>query len=422
MNTKIMIAIYLSFLLIFYNCNKSIDGPDSKSKDPILKTSINGYIQKGPFINGSSITLYELNDSLFATGKIYESQIRDNLGSFEFNNVKLISNYSKMKAEGFYFNEIKGENSIAQLTMYAFSDLSDFDSINVNILSHLEKNRVEYLISAGKSFSEAKDQAKKEILKLFQIDKLNIADFEILDISKDSDDNAILLAVSVILQGYRNTANMSELLANIDNDIREDGKLDNQIYGSMLLDDAMLLDLAAVRENIENRYKSLGENAIIPNFEFYVNHFIDNTPYQPTKSIEYPATTVYGENILDTLKVNFLSGNNYHYSFAANLPQGFSLQIIMKYLSGAHPGNPLEGIERAHWEYVVLPDPPLNWEIAKYNFSTHSQSFNADAPDSDVSFDLKMSFAYTGEQNTYIIEYYNNNSVEPTRIKVITVD
>ena len=46
---------------------------------------------------------------------------------------------------------------------------------------------------------------------------------EYLDISQPGDKNAILLAISVILQGYLSVAELSELLANITTDIREDG-------------------------------------------------------------------------------------------------------------------------------------------------------------------------------------------------------
>lgn len=49
------------------------------------------------------------------------------------------------------------------------------------------------------------------------------------------DDNAILLAVSLILQGYPYTSNLSELLAKISTDIREDGVLKNPALGSILI-------------------------------------------------------------------------------------------------------------------------------------------------------------------------------------------
>jgi len=49
-----------------------------------------------------------------------------------------------------------------------------------------------------------------------------IPDSELLDITKSGDNNAILLAVSLILQGFRSEAELTELLAAISNDIRTD--------------------------------------------------------------------------------------------------------------------------------------------------------------------------------------------------------
>ena len=48
---------------------------------------------------------------------------------------------------GFYFNEISNSLSEAQLTLFALSNLSGKTSLNVNILTHLEKNRI--VIFAG---------------------------------------------------------------------------------------------------------------------------------------------------------------------------------------------------------------------------------------------------------------------------------
>ena len=61
MKLGMMIRILLSFSFLFYNCDKSIEGPNNTVIDPVLKKNINGYIQKGPYINGSSISFYELN-------------------------------------------------------------------------------------------------------------------------------------------------------------------------------------------------------------------------------------------------------------------------------------------------------------------------------------------------------------------------
>src|SRR6056297_823408 len=128
--------------------------------------TISGVVQKGPFINGTGIIVTELSPGLIQTGKTFSSQILDNQGKFELNQLVLNSRFIELRADGFYFNETLGRKSDAQLTLYALSDLSE-EAVNVNLLSHLEKQRIHYLMSEGAIFSQAKEQAQEEILDIF---------------------------------------------------------------------------------------------------------------------------------------------------------------------------------------------------------------------------------------------------------------
>ncbi len=371
----------------------------------VKKTEINGVVQKGPFLNGTSIGIYELNDDYFPTGKVYSSQIVDNSGTFQLKNVSLVSQYVQLKADGYYYNEITGQNSNSPITLYALTDIKDKASVNVNILSNLEKSRIEYLLSTGLSFTAAKKQAKQEILNIFSISKADISDFELLSISEDGEDNAILLAISLIVQGYRTESELSELLANISTDITQDGKLNNSSsLGSLLISDARLLNLPQIRNNIETRYANLGMTVSIPNFEKYIQTFIDNTTYQFSKNIDYPEFSTYGENILYGEKTSFNDdwSSDWNLSLAANLPKGVSLKIIIK-----------GGL----WSYEALPNKPVNWTISEYDFNLQQQTFTA--TESGKNCDLIISFE---ESSTYTIEYYENNSTIPTRTKSINVN
>jgi len=142
------------------------------------------------------MTLAELTSELVQTGKSFSTEIYDNRGSFEFNNIELSSQFVELKADGFYYNEVTGDRSSARLILCALSDLTDKNSLNVNLLSHLEKGRVYYLISRGARFLDAKKTAQGEILKMFSFEKSDMPVSELLDISKEGDDHAILLAIS----------------------------------------------------------------------------------------------------------------------------------------------------------------------------------------------------------------------------------
>lgn len=298
---KKLIFLHLLALLLVASCKT-----DDVIKDGLSLEKLNGYIQKGPFLSGTSITVYELSESLVATGKNFPSQISDNKGAFEVKNVDLVSEYVLLKADGFYFNEVANESSAAQLTLYALSDLTDKTSLNINVLSTLEKSRVEYLVSNGETFVEAKEQAQAEILEIFEISKPDMSESEQLDITATGDDNAILLAISVILQGYLPVVELSELIANISNDLKEDGVLTDPISGEKLIFNAHKLEPARIRKNLEDRYKALNMNVTIPDFEKYIKQFIEKSDFQfnalpelttneEVKDIKANSATISGE-------------------------------------------------------------------------------------------------------------------------------
>lgn len=283
----------IGFIVILgISCRKEDKAPDINitPEVEITKQSISGVIQKGPFISGSSIAVYEMDAGLLQTGKSYTTQITSNNGTFQLSNVALIYPYVNLRADGFYFNEVTGLQSNSQITLHAVSDLTNKSSINVNILSHLEKQRIEYLVSQGLTFSLAKKQAEKEILQIFSINKSDLPESETLDISKNGDNNAILLAISLIVQGYRSESELTELLSNISMDIKPDGVLNSSSVGTDLINHAKIFNLKAIRQNIKTRWNTLGIADTISNFEFYIHKFIDNTSFIFSNNIEYFST------------------------------------------------------------------------------------------------------------------------------------
>ncbi|MEQ9442501.1 MAG: hypothetical protein RIG62_25910 [Cyclobacteriaceae bacterium] len=303
---KLLPAFLLMSVSLLLGCREDEIITDT----PSSPVSINGYVQKGPFINGTSIIITELDDSLAATGKTFTTQIADNKGSFFIKTSQLDYTNLQLIASGFYFDEVKGEKSAAQLTLMALANISEDASINVNVLSHLEKDRVMYLINQGTGFLEAKQQAQQEILAIFSIERENMTSSELLDISQDGDNNAILLAISAILQGNQSVAELSELLADITTDIREDGTLDSDQLKATLVRNSIGLDLSEVRQHMQTRYASLGVEATIPNFEQFVdsdgdgvlNKDDDDTPqdflFNPQENVAINTTVTSNEIII----------------------------------------------------------------------------------------------------------------------------
>jgi len=270
----------LLFILVFFlwTCSKDSKSPSEPEQPPIVVnlTSLNGQAQKGPFNNGTAINVAELSNTLSPTGRNFSSSITDNTGRFTVANVQLESPYVELRANGYYFNEVKNEISSGQLTLYALSDLRGKTSLNVNIITHLEKNRIAILMSEpnSKTFAQAKLQAQEEILAIFDFSRANMPASELLDISQGGAANAKLLAISAIVQGNLTVGQMSELLANISTDLASDGVLNDANLKNTLINNSKNLDLNAIRTNLANRYQSLGISATIPDFESEVNQFL----------------------------------------------------------------------------------------------------------------------------------------------------
>jgi hypothetical protein len=411
---KIIFSLFAFTLLVilFPNCERDDSGSGSHVQD------VTGHAQKGPFINGSSVTIFDLREDLSATGKSYNAQITDNKGTFELDNVELSSDYASLRIDGFYFNEVLGEQSAAQITLYALADISDGGNVNVNLLTHLEKSRVEYLMKNGESFSSAKIQAQKEILAIFNIEKSGLRNSEELDISEAGEDNGILLAISAILQGYRQESQLTELLSNIINDLREDGQLNNASLGSALINHAVNLDTSAIRNNLIDRYNEIGAISVVPPFGKYIADFISKTSFVVTEiPIEYPSTGLHGANILAFGDTLFSSENNATYSLAAILQKGTALKIKITALGSGNPETPVDtGVSTPVipiWFYAL--GSSVNWNITNFDYNTYTQYFTA--INSDTSCDLQMYF----EKGRFLIEYYEMNALLPTRSKIISV-
>lgn len=391
-----VISVLWVFLFAFGGCKK----------DPVLAPaitgseikSISGSAQKGPFAMGTSITFYELNQKYGQTGKSFNTQITDNSGTFQLNNISLISNYVQIRADGFYFNEICGSYSSSQITLNCIADIQASIPVNINLLTHLEKPRVEYLLAQGLPFDSAKTQAQTEILDIFNISLANIQNSENLDISQAGEGNAALLAVSSILQGFRTESELSTLLAVISNDIKTDGVLNDASSKSSLIDQALLLDTISIRSNISDFYSSQGITASIPYFEKFITQFIINSNFTRTNSVfSFPSLGFYGENILNKNQLTYSSGQK---SFAGKGGKCSFLKIRLHVISG----NP--------WSYSYN----ISINVTNYDNSQKEQFFTVIDP--SAAFDAYFIF----QSGTYLVEYFETNSSTPTFSKTITVN
>ena len=273
-NVNLMLfAISTAFLIIA--CGNDSDSSSNAVNTIVIKNkTISGVSQKGPFVIGSSVTVQELDgETLAQTGGSFEGKIKNDLGEFSVKVKQLESQYALLKANGFYRNEVTGEKSKSQVTLYALTDLSNRDEVNVNLLTHLAYERTLYLVmEEGLSVADAKKQAEADVLKSFGIE----GDFdaaEDLNIFGESDQNAALLAISILMQGNLSEGDFSERLATYAADIETDGIWNDSKTVTKIADWANAQWLGSGLTKIREKITKWDLSADLPMFEKYVNNY-----------------------------------------------------------------------------------------------------------------------------------------------------
>lgn len=274
-----MIVTLILFLtaLLFVGCSSSDDVAGGTSIDKgivaLEQWKVEGVSQKGPFITGSTVNVLELGgNTLLQTGKIFKSSIKSDKGDFTVSGTALVSQYALLEVNGYYRNEVSGKKSSSPLTLNAIVDLSNREKANVNLLTHLEYERVLHLVSNGKSVLESKAQAEREILETMGMSESEDA-FEDLDIFKSGDENAKLLAISILLQGDEDVAEFTERIAKFAIEFAQEGSWNDSLTR------ATIADWACEREQ-RNMYGIIRQNILkwgitdsLPDFEKYANQF-----------------------------------------------------------------------------------------------------------------------------------------------------
>ncbi len=272
--------------------DKAISSSSGKVQPKVVaikNKSISGVSQKGPFVTGSTVKLYELDGKTFAqTGKSFSGKITSDDGKFSVSSVSLASQYALLEVTGYFRNEVTGEKSKGTITLNALTDLSDRKNVNINLLTHLEYERVLHLIESGINFTTAKKQAESEILSAFGING-EFANSEDLDIFGKGNDNAALLAISVLILGgsvdeydYHKglgEAELTEHLSKFATEIAKDGSWDDENTKAIIADRVAAYARYEAGEADYNGYSNIRQSiekwnlGAVPDFEKYVRNF-----------------------------------------------------------------------------------------------------------------------------------------------------
>ena len=264
-----MKRFYILFLILFMvsNCkkNQNIDNSllfffsyflqnvEKNNEGITINENLEGVSQKGPFVQGSSVTITELNDDLTKTSKVYETQTKDDLGNFEFNE-KFSKRYILIEATGKYFNEVKNQTTTESIALSSIVDIATTKVVNVNILTTLQQKRLKGLVEKGEKFHSAKEKSKKEVMEIFSVDTSKITKpLNELDLRTEGE----LLRASAIVQGQGGTTDVKKLIDSMQDDLVSSGRVDVATKQKLVAQEQKLKETGGfdkIKKNLEKKF------------------------------------------------------------------------------------------------------------------------------------------------------------------------
>lgn len=265
-----------------------------------------GIVQKGPFRHGASVKIVELDSMqrLADSRRTHKTCILDSDGNYSFDSVDLVSPYLRLEANGYYRNELTGGLSPTTVTLNAVVDVTSRDTVNVNMLTHMEAPRVRKLVEDSgnnKPIGSVKATALQNVLNSFEIyiggssggfngggfngggfngwgfgqQQTSSADGRVAESISlfDGDEySGALLAVSIMMQRNGSGNSMLQYTSGIAERIKGNGNWDDNQAKADLADWLLGLDtsnaFAAIRSNIA--LWNMGE---VPDFEKHLRNF-----------------------------------------------------------------------------------------------------------------------------------------------------
>lgn len=245
-------------------------------KIPVSLDSLVGNVYFGTDHSIENVRLYGLGDgrTLKRSGGFYTSEAGSKSQYYKFRGFELPSQYATLEVGGVYYNAFYGRGNDIPMRLRAITNLAENNSVNVNVLTHLEFDRVNYLVThEGMTVKQAKKQAQSEVFDFFYIDAKDFDVSERLDYYGESDTAAALFAVSVLVMLAEQVAGsfMQDFVTAIETTGKWSGD-DADSRKTSIADRMMVLELPYIRYLFEI-WASKGE--IIGDFEKYIENFIE---------------------------------------------------------------------------------------------------------------------------------------------------
>ena len=268
----LFMAIVLAGLLAACSDGRVAGGVTEDAGLAIKDLDVAGLAQKGPFVKGSAVTVQGVDcKTMKFTEEKFSGKVKSNKGDFDVDDVNLSASCALFEVSGYYLNEVSGEKSSDKLTLHAITDLNDRKSVNINVLTELEYERVMKLVSEEKmSFDDAKMQAEKEVLaSLGVMDRFE--SFEGMSIYEKGEGNATLLATSVLLQSDLDAEKLADRMDDIASSITRNGEWNDEKAKTEMADWAATAKSDGIYEAVRKNLEKWSGSDEIPEFEKVVD-------------------------------------------------------------------------------------------------------------------------------------------------------
>ena len=375
--------VIMSFALALnYGCNSSKESsptPTTQVTNEEIEVEIEGVVQKGPFISGADVSIYELDAKMYQTGKNFFTNTKNNKGKFLAKGKLSKNTYFEIVTNGYFFDEVSGQLSDGPITLKVISEVDDQSTANVNILTHMQSARMKKLMEDGKSFEAAQTQAANEVLQVFNIN-LTITDFKSLDLTKNSLANAALLYVSGVMMNlaHRNAsgsveAELVESLTNITEDLSADGDVDSTSYKAKISDSINTLNTGQIELNLKQRLTDIGEDpSSVPSLESYTSNpwttiAVESDPDNLWGGLECVGSYCYLFGINN--KVQRINVNTGIIEDLANMPISV-VRAVVKVGTDLYLPVYVNGQNNQLWKYSTVNDEWTQLTSANFNHQT----------------------------------------------------
>ena len=149
--------------------SEKADSSSVEEKQYAIKNkTLTGVAQKGPFVDSYALIVEVDCQTLRPTSygsetRYFRVAMED--GVYNVENLNMVSPCAAVEVWGYYLDEHTGEKSKKEVSLHAFANLENRSTVNVNVFTQLEYDRIRYLVDEKKMpVAEARALAKKEIL------------------------------------------------------------------------------------------------------------------------------------------------------------------------------------------------------------------------------------------------------------------